>query len=178
MPKETRRKRSAPNGTQPAKRAARLSLHLSHDGRLCPQQQCSRTRLQHRHLLVPPPPLPPPRPPASKPASCPLHRRRVRQPECRHLEFIRRLGRVTSGIPAGTTVGGTVEAERYGQVELNRQSGLFLGAEVGSNNTGELTGVCEALHYLIEMAAHLQRAAAATRLHLLRLELRGQPDGG
>ena len=51
---------------------------------------------------------------------------------------------VVSGIPAGTTVGGTVEAERYGQVELNRHSGLFLGAEVGSNNTGELTGVCEA----------------------------------
>ena len=65
---------------------------------------------------------------------------------------------VVSGIPAGTTVGGTVEAERYGQVELNRQSGLFLGAEVGSNNTGELTGVCEALHYLIETAASTSSA--------------------
>jgi ribonuclease HI len=43
-----------------------------------------------------------------------------------------------------------VVVELYGPVIVDPASHLFLGAEVGSNNTGELSGVCEALLWLIE----------------------------
>lgn len=47
-------------------------------------------------------------------------------------------------------VGGSAVAELYGPVELDASSPHFLGAEVGSNNTGELSAVCEALRWLTE----------------------------
>mmetsp|Transcript_424 Transcript_424/g.800 ORF Transcript_424/g.800 Transcript_424/m.800 type:complete len:518 (+) Transcript_424:47-1600(+) len=43
---------------------------------------------------------------------------------------------------------GQVVAELYGPVILDANSPFFLGAEVQSNNTGELSGVCEALLWL------------------------------
>eukprot|EP00969_Alexandrium_andersonii_P146779 6491212-Alexandrium_andersonii.AAC.1 len=39
-------------------------------------------------------------------------------------------------------------AELFGPVVLDPNSGLYLGAEVASNNTGELCGICEALLWL------------------------------
>jgi len=59
---------------------------------------------------------------------------------------------VVSDVRAGQSVGGRTECELYGPVELDASSAYFLGAEVGSNNTAELSGVCEALLYLIECA--------------------------
>jgi len=43
---------------------------------------------------------------------------------------------------------GHVVAELFGPVILDRDSPFYLGAEVGSNNTGELSGICEALLWL------------------------------
>ena len=43
-------------------------------------------------------------------------------------------------------------AELYGPVNLDASSPSFLGATVGSNNTGELSGVCKALGWLISQA--------------------------
>ena len=58
---------------------------------------------------------------------------------------------VIEGLQAGTTtVGGELVAELYGPVVLDRSSKGYLGAEVGSNNTGELCGICEALLWLAE----------------------------
>ena len=51
------------------------------------------------------------------------------------------------GVPP---VGGVATAELYGPVTLDASSPHFLGTEVGSNNTGELSAVCEALRWLIE----------------------------
>ena len=48
--------------------------------------------------------------------------------------------------------GGRCAAELYGPVELDAASPAFLGAEVGSNNTGELSGVCAALQWLVNDA--------------------------
>jgi ribonuclease HI len=60
---------------------------------------------------------------------------------------------VVADVPPGATVGGQVQCELYGPVELRADSPYFLGAEVGSNNTGELSGVCEALCFLIGQPA-------------------------
>ena len=56
---------------------------------------------------------------------------------------------VVEGCLGAPPVGGVAVAELYGPVELNPSSSFFLGAEVGSNNTGELSAVCEALQWLI-----------------------------
>ena len=55
---------------------------------------------------------------------------------------------VVENIPAGSTRGGRVLAELYGPVSLDASSPSFLGATIGSNNTGELSGVCKALGWL------------------------------
>jgi len=47
-----------------------------------------------------------------------------------------------------SNVDGTVTDELYGPVVTDSASDYFLGAEVGSNNTGELSAVCEALLWL------------------------------
>jgi len=46
--------------------------------------------------------------------------------------------------------GGAALAELFGPVDLDTSSPFYLGAEVGSNNTGELSAVCEALRWLTE----------------------------
>ncbi len=66
----------------------------------------------------------------------------------------------TSHLPAGWGVavvqgranadGGECIHELCGPVELSAGAADFLGATVGSNNTGELTGVCMALKWLID----------------------------
>ena len=43
-------------------------------------------------------------------------------------------------------------AELYGPVVLDASSPSFLGATVGSNNTGELSGICRALGWLSSQA--------------------------
>ena len=55
---------------------------------------------------------------------------------------------VVEGCLGDPPIGGVAFAELYGPVELSPSSGHFLGAEVGSNNTGELSAVCEALQWL------------------------------
>jgi len=45
--------------------------------------------------------------------------------------------------------GGATIAELYGPVELEKTSPYFLGAEVRSNNTGELSGIAEGLLWLL-----------------------------
>ena len=57
---------------------------------------------------------------------------------------------VVDGCTGDPPVGGSAVAELFGPVELDASSPHFLGAEVGSNNTGELTAVCEALRWLTE----------------------------
>jgi ribonuclease HI len=51
-----------------------------------------------------------------------------------------------------------LRAELFGPVELDRLSPWFLGAEVASNNTGELSGIAHALLWLRDEGGH---AAAA-----------------
>ena len=68
----------------------------------------------------------------------------------------------TSHLPAGWGVavvlgrahadGGQCIHELCGPVELRPAAPDFLGATVGSNNTGELTGICMALQWLIDEA--------------------------
>eukprot|EP00969_Alexandrium_andersonii_P043701 1916246-Alexandrium_andersonii.AAC.1 len=41
-----------------------------------------------------------------------------------------------------------MQAKLFGPVVLDSTSDKFLGAEVASNNTGELCGICEALLWL------------------------------
>eukprot|EP00969_Alexandrium_andersonii_P174734 7726932-Alexandrium_andersonii.AAC.1 len=53
---------------------------------------------------------------------------------------------VVAGGP--TPGGGHLHAELFGPVVLDQTSDKFLGAEVASNNTGELCGICEALLWL------------------------------
>ena len=54
----------------------------------------------------------------------------------------------------GASGAGRLIVELFGPVGLDPASPHFLGAEVGSNNTGELSAVCEALHWL----AHVERS--------------------
>jgi len=54
----------------------------------------------------------------------------------------------------GASGAGRLIVELFGPVCLDSGSPHFLGAEVGSNNTGELSAVCEALHWL----AHVERS--------------------
>ena len=49
-------------------------------------------------------------------------------------------------------------AELHGPVELNRSSPWFLGAEVASNNTGELSGIAHALIWLRDEGGHAPAA--------------------
>ena len=57
---------------------------------------------------------------------------------------------VVKGCAGLPPIGGTKAAELFGPVELVPSAPAFLGAEVGSNNTGELSAVCEALRWLTE----------------------------
>jgi len=57
---------------------------------------------------------------------------------------------VVEGCLGDPPLGGVATAELYGPVDLSPSSPHFLGAEVGSNNTGELSAVCEALRWLTE----------------------------
>ena len=57
---------------------------------------------------------------------------------------------VVEGCLGDPPVGGHAVAELFGPVDLDSSSAHFLGAEVGSNNTGELSAVCEALRWLTE----------------------------
>mmetsp|Transcript_16203 Transcript_16203/g.35140 ORF Transcript_16203/g.35140 Transcript_16203/m.35140 type:complete len:286 (-) Transcript_16203:251-1108(-) len=57
---------------------------------------------------------------------------------------------VVDGCLGRPPLGGVALAELYGPVELDAASPFYLGAEVGSNNTGELSAVCEALRWLTE----------------------------
>ena len=45
---------------------------------------------------------------------------------------------------------GTILTEFYGRVQTNPDADDFIGAEVGSNNTGELTAMAEALRWLLK----------------------------
>jgi ribonuclease HI len=45
---------------------------------------------------------------------------------------------------------GRCVAELFGPVVLDASSPFFLGAELGSNNTGELSAICEALLWLLD----------------------------
>lgn len=60
--------------------------------------------------------------------------------------------------PAGWGVfvqrNGHTEAELFGPVELSASSVHFVGAEVASNNTGELSAICEALLWLQREGSH------------------------
>eukprot|EP00969_Alexandrium_andersonii_P082997 3661220-Alexandrium_andersonii.AAC.1 len=52
-------------------------------------------------------------------------------------------------VAEGTTRAGEhLLAELFGPVILDQKSDFYLGAEVASNNTGELCGICEALLWL------------------------------
>jgi ribonuclease HI len=57
---------------------------------------------------------------------------------------------VVEGCLGDPPSGGVTLAELYGPVDLDAASPHYLGAEVGSNNTGELSAVCEALRWLCE----------------------------
>ena len=75
----------------------------------------------------------------------------------------------TSACPAGWGVAVVADrasaprcvAELFGPVVLDAGSPFFLGAEVGSNNTGELSGVCEALLWLLSPEADAHAASPA-----------------
>jgi len=68
----------------------------------------------------------------------------------------------TSNLPAGWGVvvvrGGAIAAERYGPVVIDPADPTYLGAEVCSNNTGELSALCEALLFLRDEATPAGRA--------------------
>lgn len=57
---------------------------------------------------------------------------------------------VVEGCVGNPPRGGAASTRLYGPVELDPSSPGFLGAEFGSNNTGELSAVCEALRWLLE----------------------------
>lgn len=57
---------------------------------------------------------------------------------------------VVEGAIGERPMGGVAIAELFGPVDLVATSPHFLGAEVASNNTGELSAVCEALRWLTE----------------------------
>jgi ribonuclease HI len=46
--------------------------------------------------------------------------------------------------------GGSAVARIFGPVELSPSAPAFLGAEGGSNNTGELSAICESLRWLLD----------------------------
>jgi len=55
-------------------------------------------------------------------------------------------------------------AELYGPVVIDQSDPGYLGAEVGSNNTGELSAICEALRWLKgERQGRRLRACCRTR---------------
>lgn len=54
---------------------------------------------------------------------------------------------------------GRLVAELFGPVVLDSASPFFLGAEIGSNNTSELSGICEALFWLLHHEPSSRSAA-------------------
>jgi len=68
---------------------------------------------------------------------------------------------VGGGGADGSHAKGTAQlvAELFGPVVIDSASPFFLGAEVGSNNTGELSGICEALLWLIHYEPSSRSAA-------------------
>ena len=56
-----------------------------------------------------------------------------------------------------------VLTEMYGPVVLDKDSPFYLGATVGSNNTGELTAMVEAFHWLTALEKHFGNSATAER---------------
>ena len=51
--------------------------------------------------------------------------------------------------PGAQAIGGQVVAAFFGPVVIDPSHPAFLGAESGTNNTGELSAICEALYWLI-----------------------------
>lgn len=77
-------------------------------------------------------------------------------------------GAVSGPPPKHRPAGGVAVAELFGPVDLDPSSAHFLGAEVASNNTGELSAVCEALRWLIDHEPSTRKARAhLARAHLL-----------
>lgn len=67
-------------------------------------------------------------------------------------------GVVVVGEPSAVAPQGLLLEELFGPVVLDSASDKFLGAEVGSNNTGELSGICEALLWLRDWEHSFQPA--------------------
>lgn len=65
----------------------------------------------------------------------------------------------TGGAACRDHSSGRSVSELFGPVVLDAASPLFLGAEVGSNNTGELTAICEALLWLRDCDRSTRSAA-------------------
>jgi ribonuclease HI len=62
------------------------------------------------------------------------------------------------GCTGDPPLGGAAIAELFGPVELDPSSPHYLFAKVGSNNTGELSAICEALRWLLHSAPASQPA--------------------
>ena len=63
--------------------------------------------------------------------------------------------------------GGRAVCTMYGPVVLDKQSPYYVGAELMSNNTGELSAMCEAFKWLAEHEHSSEYAAnQAQNLHL------------
>jgi len=59
---------------------------------------------------------------------------------------------VVSGVTGDPPTGGSASVELYGPVELDVDAPDYLGSQVCSNNTGELSAVCHALRWLADDA--------------------------
>ena len=75
--------------------------------------------------------------------------------------------------------GGAIAAERYGPVVIDPADPTYLGAEVCSNNTGELSALCEAPPDLLTPAAdlrHLRDTSDTSHSHFLKEGTSPRPD--
>jgi len=60
---------------------------------------------------------------------------------------------VVSGVTGDPPTGGSASMELYGPVELDVDAADYMGAQVCSNNTGELSAICHALRWLADDAS-------------------------
>ncbi|KAL3926278.1 MAG: hypothetical protein SGPRY_003371 [Prymnesium sp.] len=74
---------------------------------------------------------------------------------------VKALGARWNGTTWSESEGEQCVVELFGPVTLDTGSPYFLGAEVGSNNTAELSAICEALLWLVEQAGPSGNAPAA-----------------